>query len=59
VLIDAFLVRMLLVPATMTMLGEAARWMPKWLNRILPNVDIEGSRLEQDTDAEVGIPVSV
>ncbi|TFC01086.1 MMPL family transporter [Cryobacterium adonitolivorans] len=57
VLIDAFLVRMLLVPATMTLLGEAAWWMPKWLNKILPNVDVEGSQLEQQTHTEVRIPI--
>jgi RND superfamily putative drug exporter len=42
---DAFLVRMTLVPALMTLFGRAAWWMPKWLGRILPNVDIEGEQL--------------
>jgi RND superfamily putative drug exporter len=42
---DAFLVRMTLVPALMTLFGRAAWWMPKWLGRILPNVDIEGEEL--------------
>ncbi|QHW34451.1 MMPL family transporter [Paenibacillus rhizovicinus] len=42
VLIDAFVVRMTLVPAIMTLLGKSAWYLPKWLNRILPNVDIEG-----------------
>lgn len=51
VLLDAFVVRMTLIPAVMTLLGEKAWWMPKWLDRILPNVDVEGSSLEQDTDA--------
>lgn len=45
ILIDAFLVRMTLVPALMAVLGRAAWWMPKWLNRVLPNLDIEGDRL--------------
>ena len=46
VLIDAFLVRLILVPAIMTILGKSAWWLPKWLDRILPNVDVEGSSLE-------------
>jgi RND superfamily putative drug exporter len=48
VLFDAFLVRLILVPATMSILGKAAWWMPKWLDRILPSVDVEGSALERD-----------
>ena len=46
ILADAFLVRMTLVPAAMALFGRAAWWMPKWLSRILPNVDIEGERLQ-------------
>jgi putative drug exporter of the RND superfamily len=42
---DAFLVRMTLVPALMTLFGRAAWWLPKWLGRLLPNVDIEGEQL--------------
>lgn len=45
IVIDAFLVRMTLVPALMAVLGRAAWWIPKWLDRILPNLDIEGDRL--------------
>jgi RND superfamily putative drug exporter len=51
ILADAFLVRMTLVPAAMALLGKAAWWMPKWLSRILPNVDIEGERLREHRDA--------
>jgi putative drug exporter of the RND superfamily len=51
ILADAFLVRMTLVPAAMALLGKAAWWMPKWLGRILPNVDIEGERLREHRDA--------
>jgi RND superfamily putative drug exporter len=47
VLIDAFLVRLILVPATMAILGKAAWWLPKWLDRILPDVDVEGAKLEK------------
>ncbi|MCX4825335.1 MMPL family transporter [Streptomyces sp. NBC_01142] len=42
VLIDATVVRLLLVPAVMTLLGSAAWWTPRWLDRILPHVDTEG-----------------
>jgi putative drug exporter of the RND superfamily len=45
VLLDAFLVRMTLVPAAMALAGKAAWWLPRWLSRILPNVDIEGEGL--------------
>ncbi|WP_345763191.1 MMPL family transporter [Diaminobutyricibacter sp. McL0608] len=47
VLIDAFLVRMLLMPALMHLLGRGAWWLPRWLDRIIPNVDIEGAALER------------
>ncbi|WP_371477384.1 MMPL family transporter [Kitasatospora sp. NBC_00315] len=42
VLIDATIVRLLLVPAVMTLLGARAWWMPHWLDRILPHIDAEG-----------------
>ena len=45
VLVDAFVVRMTLVPAVMSLLGDAAWWLPRWLDRLLPNVDIEGESL--------------
>lgn len=50
VLIDAFLVRLILVPAVMSLLGKSAWWLPKWLDKILPNVDVEGSSLEREKD---------
>ena len=43
VLIDATLVRMVLVPATMSLLGRANWWLPGWLDRILPHLDLEGA----------------
>jgi len=43
VLLDATLVRMLLVPATMELLGDRNWWMPAWLDRLLPTLDVEGS----------------
>jgi RND superfamily putative drug exporter len=49
VLLDATLVRMVLVPATMSLVGRANWWLPGWLDRILPHLDLEGGR----KDAEV------
>ena len=43
VLIDATLVRMVLVPATMELLGDRNWWIPNWLDRILPAIHVEGS----------------
>ena len=48
VLFDAFVVRLLLMPAVLTILGKAAWWLPKWLDRILPDVDVEGAKLERN-----------
>ncbi|MFD5598796.1 MMPL family transporter [Leucobacter sp. NPDC058333] len=47
VLLDAIVVRMLLVPALMHLVGRGAWWLPKWLDRIIPNVDVEGAALER------------
>ncbi len=47
VLVDAFVVRLLLMPAIMHLLGRHAWWLPRWLDRILPNVDVEGATLER------------
>ncbi|WP_420452113.1 MMPL family transporter [Ilumatobacter sp.] len=46
VFLDATLVRMLLVPATMELLGERNWWLPRWLDRVLPDLDVEGSTHE-------------
>ena len=49
VFVDATVIRMVLVPATMKLLGDANWWLPRWLDRILPNLDIEGeSKLGPD-----------
>ncbi|MFJ3922195.1 MMPL family transporter [Streptomyces sp. NPDC090022] len=47
VLFDAFVVRMALVPALFALLGTSAWWLPRWLDRLLPNVDVEGEKLTQ------------
>jgi len=46
IFLDATLVRMVLVPATMSLLGERNWWMPAWLDRILPNVQVEAPEPE-------------
>ena len=51
VAIDAFVVRMTIVPAVLSLLGRGAWWIPAWLNRILPDVDIEGEKLRKQIDA--------
>ncbi|MCX2749759.1 MMPL family transporter [Arthrobacter sp. MI7-26] len=51
VLVDAFVVRMTIVPAVMYLLGEKAWWLPRWLSRILPDVDVEGAKLQRTTAA--------
>ena len=50
-LADAFIVRMTLVPAVMTLLGARAWWMPKRLERIVPDVDIEGETVMKGVSA--------
>jgi RND superfamily putative drug exporter len=45
ILVDAFVVRMTLVPAVLALLGRSAWWLPRWLDRALPDLDIEGARL--------------
>lgn len=47
VFFDAFFVRMSLVPATMFLMGGATWWIPKWLDRLIPAMDIEGTELER------------
>jgi RND superfamily putative drug exporter len=53
VLLDATIVRLLLVPATMELLGDKNWWLPKWLDRILPNVAVEGAPHPAPTDVRV------
>jgi RND superfamily putative drug exporter len=43
ILLDATIVRMLLVPATMELLGDRNWWLPRWLDRLLPNINVEGT----------------
>lgn len=47
VAVDAFLVRMTLTPAVMHLLGDRAWWIPRWLDRLLPDLDVEGAALRR------------
>ena len=47
VLLDAFLVRMTFTPAVLSLLGDRAWWLPRWLDRLLPNLDVEGAALAE------------
>jgi len=51
VFVDAFLIRMTLVPAVMALAGRAAWYLPRWLDQLLPNVDIEGENLRHHREA--------
>ncbi|MFF0109687.1 MMPL family transporter [Streptomyces hirsutus] len=61
VVIDAFVVRMALVPAVMSLLGRAAWWLPKPVDKVLPDLDIEGEKLNRQLAVETRdeTPVSV
>lgn len=52
VFFDAFIVRMMIIPATMFLLDDKAWWLPKWLDKILPNVDVEGEGLTELNHAQ-------
>ncbi|MFD4258828.1 MMPL family transporter [Streptomyces sp. NPDC058534] len=54
VFFDAFVVRMALVPAVLALLGKKAWWLPKWLDRALPNVDVEGEGLRTADERGAG-----
>ncbi|MEU1176705.1 MMPL family transporter [Streptomyces sp. NPDC005820] len=56
VFFDAFVVRMAIVPAVLALLGKKAWWLPKWLDRALPNVDVEGEGLRTPADAKDADP---
>ncbi|MGA5008087.1 MMPL family transporter [Streptomyces koyangensis] len=52
VFFDAFVVRMAIVPAVLALLGKRAWWLPRWLDRALPDFDVEGDKLRKKLDAE-------
>ena len=47
ILIDVLVVRMVIAPAVVTLLGDRAWWLPGWLDRVLPNVSLEGRRPDE------------
>ncbi|WP_445527183.1 MMPL family transporter [Streptomyces cyslabdanicus] len=56
VFFDAFIVRMAIVPAVLALLGRRAWWLPRWLDRALPNVDVEGEGLRTERRPEHADP---
>lgn len=50
VAVDAFVVRMVLVPAVMQLLGEKAWWIPRWLDKVLPSFDVEGAGVHRELE---------
>ncbi|MEU6029277.1 MMPL family transporter [Streptomyces tauricus] len=52
VLFDAFVVRMAIVPAVLALLGHKAWWLPGWLDRLLPRVDVEGEALSRRSETQ-------
>lgn len=57
VLVDAFLVRMTLVPAVLALLGRPAWWLPAWMAQRMPNLDIEGEKLMHELEPAAPEPV--
>ncbi len=65
VFVDATIVRMVLVPATMELLGDRNWWLPRWLDRLLPHLDVEGEQVvvlpeppAAGTESSDGVPVA-
>ena len=48
VFVDATIVRMILVPSTMALMGDANWWLPRWLDRAMPHIDVEGASVIED-----------
>jgi putative drug exporter of the RND superfamily len=57
VLVDAFVVRMVILPGLMHLLGDRTWWLPGWLDRLIPNVDVEGAALERKHPHVAGEPL--
>jgi RND superfamily putative drug exporter len=57
ILVDATVVRMVLVPASMQLLGERNWWLPRWLDRLLPNVSVEGAARTTNRDEPAPAPI--
>jgi RND superfamily putative drug exporter len=57
ILIDVLLVRMVIAPAVVTLLGDRAWWLPGWLDRVLPNISLEGPPEAPHDGSLNGVPV--
>lgn len=55
IILDAFVVRMSLIPAALAIFGEKAWWIPAWLDKILPTVDVEGASIQQQAEEEAEV----
>ena len=55
ILVDATIVRMVLVPAAMALLGKANWWLPAWLDRALPHLGVEGSAHDVEARPELQV----
>ena len=58
VLLDATVVRIVLLPALMLLLGDRVWWLPKWMDRILPKLNVEGENHEGPTAVVIGGPAT-
>ena len=56
ILLDVVVVRLLIVPGMVTLMGERAWWMPRWLDRVLPNISLDGHEEVVGTSATSGTP---
>ncbi len=56
IVFDAFIIRLVLIPATLYLLGERAWWLPRWLDRLLPEVDVEGEKLLHHINGQSDAP---
>ncbi|MGZ8578529.1 MAG: MMPL family transporter, partial [Actinomycetota bacterium] len=56
IFVDATIVRMILVPAAMKLMGDANWWIPGWLDRLLPTIDIEGDAALPESEMEDRAP---
>lgn len=57
ILFDAFVVRLTIVPAAMALLGRTAWWLPRWLDRLLPGIDVEGANADARQAAPAAVPM--
>jgi len=57
ILLDAFLIRMTLTPALLALFGDKSWWIPRWLDRLLPNLDIEGDKLDKELSLQQRSPL--